>query len=189
MWSETIDAHRRDVREAIVDTTAGLVREHGLRGVTMSRVARGAGIGRATLYKYFGGVEEILAAWHEGQVSEHLELLAEVRDQSGSATERLRAVLEAYAFISHRTHGHHEPELVAFLHPSERVAQAKERVGQMLAGLLEEGSKSGELRDDVRPSELAGYCLHALGAAADLPSQAAVRRLVDVTMAGLRPEA
>ncbi len=38
-------------------------------------------------------------------------------------------------------------------------------------------------------SELASYCLHALTAAGALRSDAAVRRLVDVTTAGLRPDA
>ena len=33
--------------------------------------------------------------------------------------------------------------------------------------------------------ELVTYCLHAIGAASGLPSKAAVRRLVDVTLAGL----
>ena len=35
--------------------------------------------------------------------------------------------------------------------------------------------------------ELASYCLHALAAASSLPSAAAIRRLVTVTLAGLRP--
>jgi len=39
----------------------------------------------------------------------------------------------------------------------------------------------------IAPDELAGYCLHALTAAGNLPSEAAVRRLLAVTMAGLRP--
>jgi hypothetical protein len=36
-------------------------------------------------------------------------------------------------------------------------------------------------------AELATYCLHAITAASELPSQAAVRRLVQVTLTGLRP--
>jgi hypothetical protein len=36
-------------------------------------------------------------------------------------------------------------------------------------------------------NELAAYCVHALAAASRLPSVAAVARLVDVTLAGLRP--
>ncbi len=37
------------------------------------------------------------------------------------------------------------------------------------------------------PDELATYCLHALSAAGDLTSRTAVRRLVRVTLDGLRP--
>ena len=187
LWSETIEAHRREVRDAILDTTAALVAEHGLRSVTMSQIAEETGIGRATLYKYFPGVEAILLAWHERQIAGHLDQLAEVRDQAGEAGERLEAVLEAYALISHESHGHHDTELAAFLHRDEQVAQAQRRVRDMVRDLLAEGAKSGDLRDDVAPDELASYCLHALAAASTLPSKAAVRRLVAVTLAGLRP--
>jgi hypothetical protein len=44
------------------------------------------------------------------------------------------------------------------------------------------------VRDDIGPDELANYCVHALTAAGSLPSTAAVRRLVTVTLAGLRPQ-
>lgn len=56
-----------------------------------------------------------------------------------------------------------------------------------ISDLLTEGAKTGGVRDDVAPGELARYCLHALTAAGGLPSPAAVRRLLDVTLAGLRP--
>jgi len=123
LWSETIEAHRREVREAIQDTTAALLNEHGLRSVTMSRIAEQTGIGRATLYKYFHDVEAILRAWHERQISGHLDHLAEVRDHVGAADHRLDAVLEAYALISQRSHRHHDAELVAFLHRDEHVGR------------------------------------------------------------------
>jgi len=72
LWSETIEAHRRGVREAILDSTAALVTEHGLRAVTMSQIADQAGIGRATLYKYFPDAEARLRVWHDGQIIIHL---------------------------------------------------------------------------------------------------------------------
>ncbi len=65
LWNETIEAHSRAVRDAILETTWALVAEHGLRSVTMSQIAEETGIGRATLYKYFPDVEAILLAWHE----------------------------------------------------------------------------------------------------------------------------
>jgi len=184
LWNETIEAHRRAVRDATLDTTAALVAEHGLRSVTMSQIAEETGIGRATLYKYFPDVEAILVAWHERQVTGHLEHLAEVRDQAGDAGERLEAVLETYALMSHE---HHGTELAAFLHRGEHVARAQQQLSDFIRDLVIEGAETGELRDDVAPEELASYCLHALTAASSLPSRAAVRRLVTVTLAGLRP--
>jgi AcrR family transcriptional regulator len=187
LWNETIEAHRREVRDAILDTTAGLVAEHGLLSVTMSQIAEKTGIGRATLYKYFSSVEAILFAWHERQITGHLEYLAEVRNQAGDAGERLEAVLQAYALISHESHGHHDAELAAFLHRDQQVARARQQLRDMIRDLLAEGAETGDLRDDVAPDELANYCLHALAAASSLPSKVAVRRLVMVILSGLHP--
>ncbi|WP_228837509.1 hypothetical protein [Nocardia amamiensis] len=39
LWNDTIEAHRREVREAILDTTWGLVNERGSTSVTMSEIA------------------------------------------------------------------------------------------------------------------------------------------------------
>ena len=187
LWNETIEAHRRAVRDAILETTWALVAEHGLRSVTMSQIAEKTGIGRATLYKYFPDVEAILLAWHERQITGHLEHLAEARDQTGGAGERLEAVLEAYALHSRESHGHHDTELAAFLHRGEHVARAQQQLRDLIRDLLIEAAKTGEVRDDVAPEELASYCLHALAAAHSLPSEAAIHRLATVTLAGLRP--
>src|SRR6266498_3687965 len=168
-------------------TPPRLVATHGLLSVTMSQIATETGIGRATLYKYFPDVEAILLAWHERQVTGHLQQLADVRDQAGDAGERRRAVLEAYAPISHESHGHHDTELAAFLHRGAHLARAQQRLSDMIQALLTEAAQTGHVRDDVAPGELASYCLHALTAAGSLPSKAAVRRLVTVTLAGLRP--
>ena len=187
LWSETIEAHRRQVRDATLDTTAALVAKDGLRSVTMSQIAAETGIARATLYKYFPDVEAILRAWHERQITGHLEHLAEVLDQAGDPAQRLERVLEVYALSSQRARGHFDPELEAFLHRDEQVPRAQRHVHDMIRGLLAEGAQHGDLRDDVPPGELASYCLGALAAASRLPSKAAVRRLVSVTMTGLSP--
>jgi AcrR family transcriptional regulator len=195
LWNETIEAHRREVRDAILDTTAALVAERGLLAVTMSEIAETTGIGRATLYKYFPDVEAILIAWHERQISGHLRYLADVRDQATTVGERLTAVLEAYALIAHESHGRHDTELAAFLHGDAaflhgdaHVTRAQHEVRAMIRTLLIEAAEAGDVREDVTSDELASYCLRALTAARDLASKAAVRRLVTVTLAGLRPE-
>ena len=155
--------------------------------VTMSRIAEKTGIGRATLYKYFSDIESILLAWHQRQINTHLHDLAAVRDQVSGARERLEAVLEAYALISRESRGHHGTEFAAFLHRDDQVIRAQHRVHDMIRDLMIEAVESGDVRDDVTPHELASYCLHALAGASSLPSRVAVRRLVTVTLDGLRP--
>ena len=185
LWNETVEAHRAQVRDAIVNSAAALVLEQGVRAVTMSQIAERAGIGRATLYKYFPDVETILRTWHASRVEEHLAELLRARAASGTAVARLNAVLRSYAHGTRRAGGH-DRDLVSALHPDEQLTHARNRLRELLSELITEAARDGELRDDVPPDELAAYCLHALAAAAELPSAAAVDRLVTVTAAGLR---
>ena len=187
LWAETVKTHRRAVRDALLDKSAALVAKHGLRSVTMAQIAAAAGIGRATLYKYFPDVESILNAWHERQVAGHLDQLAALSNRQGSVRERLEAVLEAYAMIQHELRVAHATELAVHLHQREHVARAQRRLRDFIRNLLAEGASGGDIRDDIAPDELATYCLHALSAAASLSSKAAVMRLVAVTVAGLCP--
>ncbi|RZT19598.1 TetR family transcriptional regulator [Kribbella sp. VKM Ac-2569] len=173
LWNESIATHRQAVREAILDATAALVAERGLTGITMAEVAHRAGVGRATLYKYFADVDSTLAAWHQRQVAGHLQQLSEIWER----THRIDDVLETYAFICHE---HPPTEAAHSLHRSEQVGHAREHLVEFIAERL------GDVRVDVPPKELATYCVHALQAAGAVPSKAAVRRLVQVTLDGLR---
>jgi AcrR family transcriptional regulator len=184
LWNETIETHRREVRDAILATAAELVAEHGLRSVTMSQIAESTGIARATLYKYFSGIEAILLAWHERQVTSHFQQLVEVRDQAGNPGQRLHAVLQTYAVISHEYHG---TELAALLHRGEHVVRAQQHLSDLIRDLIAEAVQTGDFRDDIPAVELASYCLHALASADTLSSKAALHRLVTVIIAGLRP--
>ena len=187
LWSDTIEAHRQEVSEAILSATATLVSKRGLLSVTMSEVAEEAGIGRATLYKYFGDIKEILVAWHQRQIAGHLHHLAQVRDQPASG-QRLEAVLQAYADIIHEAHSHGDRELIAFLHGDHRLEPAQRQLRQLIRELVVDEARSGQTRADVSPDELTSYCLNAISGASGLPSPAAVSRLVRVTLAGLRAD-
>jgi hypothetical protein len=79
------------------------------------------------------------------------------------------------------------PSIRARRDHGERVHGAQKHLRNFIRDLVSEGAKTGVLRKDIAPDELATYCLSALTAASSLPSKAAVNRLVKVTMAGLRP--
>lgn len=190
LWTETMDAHRTAVRTAILDGTAALVAEHGLAAVSMSQIAARAGIGRATLYKYFPDVETILLAWHDQRIHAHLHHLAAVRDRHPEPRAALEAVLRAYADLLHERHNGELAPLArsgdaALLHRGEHLVRAQQHLTGLVADLVALAAGAGHVRDDIDPQELARYCLHALNAASGLPSRAAVGRLVDVTLSGL----
>jgi AcrR family transcriptional regulator len=190
LWTASVEEHRRTVQAAILDAAAALVAEHGL-AVTMSQIAQQAGISRATLYKYFSDVEAIALAWHERQVTEHLRQLDEAAARAGRPGERLRTVLAVYAELSttgRRGDGPgHGMEPAVPIHHAEHMHRARHRLIDLLTEVIRAAAEAGEARTDVPPAELAVYCMHALAAAAALPTRAARQRLIDVTLAGLHP--
>lgn len=186
LWTRTIETHRREVGDAILDSAATLVAEHGLRGVTMSRIAEQAGVGRATLYKYYPDAESILVAWHERHVARHLARLEQLRQEASDPGTAVATVLDAYAVIVHdRARRSGGTDVAAVVHQGARVAPVEQRLRTFLSELLAEAARAGQVRADVPAGELAEYCLHALGAAAGAPDRAAVRHVVDCTLTGV----
>jgi hypothetical protein len=74
------------------------------------------------------------------------------------------------------------------LHRDDQVTRAEHHLLSMISDLIKVAAKAGTVRDDVSPTELANYCVRALTASRTLPSRAAIRRLVEVTLDGLRPK-
>lgn len=186
LWTETIEEHRTAVRDAALDATAQLIDEHGLRGVTMSRVAQRTGIGRATLYKYFVDVDALLLAWHERHLHQHLEQLAALRATHTNPDARLKAVLERYAMLRQKEQPHTDSDASIQLHRDEHVALAHGHLHAMITELIADAATAGHVRTTPPPDELATYCLHALVAATELTSQAAVKRLVELTLTAIQ---
>lgn len=74
----------------------------------------------------------------------------------------------------------------ARLHSLPHVGNAERQLNVFLAALIAEGATEGTIRSDMAPEALAGYCLHALGAASGLAPDAALQ-LTGIIMTGLRP--
>lgn len=185
LWEKTIDAHRGAVREAVLHAAAGLVAEGGPTAVTMASLARRAGVGRATLYKYFPDTGAVLLAWHEAVVAEHLAAVRAAGAEDGSARERLDAALAAYMrAMSHRAqhHGHGEE-----LHRAQHVSVAGAALVDLLSDLVTAAMAEGSVRADVPARELAEFCVASLAAAPPRGTRAAASRLLTVVGSALDP--
>ena len=189
LWTDTIDAHRRQVRAAVLEVAARLAVEDGLRHVTMSRIAEQAGIGRATLYKYFPDVEAILLEWHEEQVSRHVEQLQRAGQEGATAEQRLANVLETFASMNHQWGRHHADlgDLTRALHGGENVTRAETSLHQLLRDLIVFAAEEGAVRAAPPADELAWFCLASLRTAQRLPSPEAVQRLLSLLRSALSP--
>jgi AcrR family transcriptional regulator len=184
LWTETVETHRQEVREAILDATGSLVQSRGLLAVTMSDIAEATGIGRATLYKYFPDVEMILSAWHQRHVAAHLAELRRIQQRTADPVARLQAVLRRYADICRKRRRHGDDELAAVLHRSAAVRKLQRQLLDLISGLVAEAAAAGAVRQDVPAEELASYCVHAIAAAGN-SSTTAVDRLLDVVWTGI----
>src|SRR4029453_18500443 len=66
------------------------------------------------------------------------------------------------------SHEHHGTELAALPHRGEHVARAQQRLSVLIRDLLTDAARTGNVRGDIAPAELASYRLHALAAASGL---------------------
>lgn len=183
IWAETIDGHRRQVHEAILDATASLIAEHGPLSVAMTAVAERAGIGRATLYKYFPDVESIIVAWHARDVAEHVGQLAALSEDDDVTL----GDIAAFVCRQRREHAHGGgAELIGAIAHNAAGGGAggpggaiEREIIALLTTLLARLAAGGAVRDDHEPELLARWLLHAGHAPAALDDEATARLVVD----------
>ena len=184
IWDATISGHREAVQSAILDGAANVIHDRGLSSVSMSDIARAAGISRATLYKYYDDLDAVLEAWHRRVVDSHIASLEAVAHQHSDIASRVHAVLREYAALAaHRPPG----PVAAGLHSSPAMEDSSGRLHELFVRLLSEAADVSMVTRRLPSAELATYCEHALSAAAELPSLEAVDRLVELVLASLVP--
>jgi AcrR family transcriptional regulator len=193
IWTDTIESHRQQVHDAILDATADLVDEAGPMSVTMSAIADRAGIGRATLYKYFPDVESILIAWHSRQFGDRLAQLGVLRASPVVSLDDLVAFA-----LQQRTHRRHHGSsgvvgnlAQALAAPSPKMPDSvEEHVVGALSDVMDQLARRGEARSDVGVDVLARWVLHCIHAPVDIDDGALATLLkasLAATRAGPRP--
>jgi AcrR family transcriptional regulator len=182
IWADTIDSHRRQVNDAILDATAELIAEQGPLSVAMSAIAERAGIGRATLYKYFPDVGAILVAWHARDFAEPLSRLTALSEADDVNLEDLAE----FVSTQRRSHLHRKGAdvvgtLAHTLAGAEGVLEGaiEREIIAVLSALLTRLMQRKEVRDDQDPEVLARWLLHAAHAPGDLDDQAISQLIAD----------
>ena len=178
-------------RERILEATLTCVGRRGMGGLRVEEVAREAGVGRATIYRYFqGGREQLVSetvTWEVGRF--FARLAAAIED---APDFRLR--LERGLAFAHRTLQEHEVFQQVLATEPERLVPRLAEMGPILLGVtraylvpLLEGE---HLRPGVDVQEAADYLARMILSLIDSPGSwdlgdpDQVRELVDTQLLG-----
>ncbi len=147
-------------RKQIVDAALELVREHGVQGTTLNRIAERVGVTTAALYGHFESRKEILLEAMDA-VFERVRDLHRSAD-SADALERLRQIgIQHTAMVTSESFALALFEFIA-APPDEGLREAlgaKEIVLlEDLAEIVREGQSQGTIRERVDPYYVA-WCL------------------------------
>jgi AcrR family transcriptional regulator len=172
-------AWRAERRAKILRAAADLLREHDPATLRMDDVAARAGIGKATLYRYYASKDELLVAVFDGSLGE---LGGRLADCAGIADpmERLLAMIDEITSVtgdqlaSLRMMGDRRFDLAEQWRRSFR--RHRKGIVEALRATLAEGIAAGRLREvdlEVVPSMIVGIVRGALtgNLAAGLPQQ------------------
>ena len=161
-WRDTVETHRARYRERIIDAAIGLVAEEGVSKASMAALAQRAGIGRATVYKYFPDVEHALLAHAEREVDECWSRLHRALETHADPVDRLRACVSTLLdYFSSQRHRLGWVTLEQADLSSAATATLRGRMGRLpepIVATVADGVRTGAFRPDVKP-ELHGLLI------------------------------
>lgn len=178
------DAQRNRTR--ILEIAKQAFSESGANA-SLDEIAREAGVGPGTLYRHFPTREELLLAVYRTEV-EKIAAAARELSESLAPAEALRAWM--FLFIDYIA----AKQIIAAVlnelvgDPKKIFEASYHQVWEAIRFLVNRAIKSGDIREDLDPIDL----LRALVGVANVSSspdwQQSARRLVDILIAGSRPE-
>jgi TetR/AcrR family transcriptional regulator, cholesterol catabolism regulator len=150
-----------DARRALFKAAMELFREKGFDETSVDEIVDRAGFSRATFFNHFGNKSAVLRYYGE-QLQERVHEMIESTSPNMPVLGRVKNALLAMAKDAqmHReelklifVHSIHDEAYLAFSSP------AREYVVKMLARLIGEAQSQGQVRSDIRASELARQLL------------------------------
>jgi AcrR family transcriptional regulator len=138
-------AQRAETQRRILNAFGELLFTHGLPGLTMTDVARHAGIGRTAVYNYYADIEELLISYALVETERFLAELKESLNRLDNPVDRLALYVRAQVEDLSRRHLPPGPAMGAVLSPAS-FAKLADHVGglsDLLQDILREGMEQG----------------------------------------------
>jgi AcrR family transcriptional regulator len=189
-YSEPVRPLRADAarnRQRVLKAASEVFTERGL-DVSLDEVARHAGVGVGTVYRRFGTKEDLVEALFVDRI-EAVAALAEDAAKAPDPWSGLACFLEEAAEMLAGDSGLRQ--LLKFAtYGGDKVWYARQRNAPVVTRLVERVQAAGQLRSDLRPTDIP-FILFMLAEAAQFARQVSPeiwRRYLTLVLDGLRPE-
>ena len=155
IWDQSVAGHKHLIRQYIIDAMLDIVSEKGVSQVSMSQLAKAAGVSRQTLYNYFPDVESVLVAWME---QESDMLFQDISEKTASLEDPLEQLfvyvvtsLQSCVDRQHPTGVEAAMSMQAAVGPKLRtiIDEHTSSLEEHLRHILERGVLQGKFRQDL----------------------------------------
>jgi TetR/AcrR family fatty acid metabolism transcriptional regulator len=155
-----------DKRERILDAAVRVLAKRGFHSTRISEVAKAASVADGTIYLYFKSKDELLVSLFEDRVERLLAFLQAELPRSGSASDKLKRIIELQLGLLEEERDLAEV-LTVILRQSTKLMKkyAAPKFNAYLdsiARVVADGQATGELRSDVSPHLVARAMFGAL---------------------------
>ncbi|MGH2812978.1 MAG: TetR/AcrR family transcriptional regulator [Actinomycetota bacterium] len=160
----TLDQHRAEVTDRLLDAFGELVLSRGYAEVSLADVASAAGLARTAIYTYFPNRESLLFAWTDREVRNTIERLELEVAEAGSYAEKLRVFVRHQLAEFSTRHLPPGREVIQFLKPEtyERFMNHIEPLERILRNIVERGVEAKEFAD-VDPASTVSLVMACIG--------------------------
>jgi AcrR family transcriptional regulator len=141
----------RSPRERIIHAALTLVSENGLDRVSMTDLAKAAGVSRQTLYNHYSDVGSVVADAISQHDAEALEQLTTSLSVCPTPRDALIQLVHHFAALGSQGH-YYELEHALSAEAQEHLATYETAIRDLIRATLAEGVQSGTFRSDLDPT-------------------------------------
>lgn len=153
-------------RERILDAAVRVFAQEGFYNAKVSEIARVAGVADGTIYLYFKSKDDLLISLFEDRMERVNADLKDALAKEPTATGRLKRVVELHLELVEQNRPMAEVICVELRQSAKFIKEYKNpkfaEYLRIIAGAVEAGQRSGELREDVDATVIARALFGAL---------------------------
>ena len=152
-----IVVNKEEKRRSIALASKSLLLEHGIKNITISKIAECAGVGKGTIYEYFSNKEDIVVEIISVFIAEHEKMLYELINEDISTKDKIKRslfLLYSDAYYEKQLSIYREFLAISLTSNVEEMIEfsraCRERFLTILDQIIDEAVIKGEIKEESK---------------------------------------